>query len=162
MRLRTKFALVMTSLVFFVIAVLSYVFVAQLLDQLIQETDKRARPGPASFAPSQAFPCGSCTAGLAPGFRCSQRNPQLRAACVRNQRGLASATGRRQEKPADLRSLHHRYRLLGAGFNRAEGFGNPCGLPLRKCCGFSECLNDAQAKHPQGSTDASSFQSAAV
>ena len=42
MRLRTKFALVMTSLVFFVVAVLSYIFAAQLLEQLIQETDKRA------------------------------------------------------------------------------------------------------------------------
>src|ERR1700740_27258 len=41
-RLRTKFTLVMTSLVLFVVAVLSVVFAAQLLDQLIQETDKRA------------------------------------------------------------------------------------------------------------------------
>lgn len=42
MRLRTKFALVMTSLVLFVVAVLSYIFAAQLLDQLISETDRRA------------------------------------------------------------------------------------------------------------------------
>src|SRR6266705_5300003 len=42
LRLRTKFTLVMTSLVLFVVAVLSYVFAAQLLEQLIQETDKRA------------------------------------------------------------------------------------------------------------------------
>ena len=42
MRLRTKFTLVMTSLVLFVVAVLSYVFGAQLLEQLIRETDKRA------------------------------------------------------------------------------------------------------------------------
>ena len=42
LRLRTKFTLVMTSLVLFVVAVLSVVFAAQLLDQLIQETDKRA------------------------------------------------------------------------------------------------------------------------
>ena len=39
---RTKFALVMTSLVLFVVAVLSYIFAAQLLEQLIHETDKRA------------------------------------------------------------------------------------------------------------------------
>src|SRR5713101_4378774 len=42
LRLRTKFTLVMTSLVMLVVAVLSVVFAAQLLDQLIQETDKRA------------------------------------------------------------------------------------------------------------------------
>ena len=42
LRLRTKFTLVMTSLVLLVVAVLSGVFAAQLLDQLIQETDKRA------------------------------------------------------------------------------------------------------------------------
>ena len=39
---RTKFTLVMTSLVLFVVAVLSYIFAAQLLEQLIHETDKRA------------------------------------------------------------------------------------------------------------------------
>lgn len=43
LRLRTKFTLVMTSLVLFVVAVLSVVFAAQLLDQLIEETDKRAK-----------------------------------------------------------------------------------------------------------------------
>ena len=42
MRLRTKFTLVMTSLVLFVVAVLSCVFAAQLLERLIQETDRRA------------------------------------------------------------------------------------------------------------------------
>ncbi|HKD49690.1 MAG TPA: ATP-binding protein [Candidatus Acidoferrum sp.] len=42
LRLRTKFTLVMTSLVLFVVVVLSVVFAAQLLDQLIQETHKRA------------------------------------------------------------------------------------------------------------------------
>jgi len=42
LRLRTKFTLVMTSLVLLVVAVLSVVFAAQLLDQLIQEADKRA------------------------------------------------------------------------------------------------------------------------
>ena len=42
LRLRTKFTLVMTSLVLFVVAVLSCVFAAQLLEQLIQETDDRA------------------------------------------------------------------------------------------------------------------------
>ena len=42
LRLRTKFTLVMTSLVLLVVAVLSVVFAAQLLEQLIQETDTRA------------------------------------------------------------------------------------------------------------------------
>jgi sensor histidine kinase regulating citrate/malate metabolism len=42
MSLRTKFTLVMTSLVLFVVAVLSCVFAAQLVEQLIQETDARA------------------------------------------------------------------------------------------------------------------------
>ena len=42
LRLRTKFTLVMTSLVLLVVAVLSVVFAAQLLDQLIEETGKRA------------------------------------------------------------------------------------------------------------------------
>ncbi|PYU14500.1 MAG: hypothetical protein DMG37_07280 [Acidobacteria bacterium] len=42
LRLRTKFTLVMTSLVLLVVAVLSCVFAAQLLDQLIEGTDKRA------------------------------------------------------------------------------------------------------------------------
>src|SRR5690349_2966924 len=42
LRLRTKFTLVMTSLVLLVVAVLSVVFAAQLLEQLIEETDKRA------------------------------------------------------------------------------------------------------------------------
>jgi PAS domain S-box-containing protein len=42
LRLRTKFTLVMTSLVLVVVAVLSYVFAAQLLEQLIRETDRRA------------------------------------------------------------------------------------------------------------------------
>src|SRR5215472_17752291 len=42
LRLRTKFTLVMTSLVLLVVAVLSCVFAAQLLEQLIEETDKRA------------------------------------------------------------------------------------------------------------------------
>ena len=39
---RTKFTLVMISLVLFVVAVLSCVFAAQLLEQMIQETDERA------------------------------------------------------------------------------------------------------------------------
>jgi len=43
MRLRTKFTLVVTSLVLFVVAVLSCLFAAQLLEQLIQETEQRAR-----------------------------------------------------------------------------------------------------------------------
>ena len=42
LRLRTKFTLVTTSLMLFVVAVLSCVFAAQLLGQLIQETDDRA------------------------------------------------------------------------------------------------------------------------
>ena len=42
LRLRTKFTLVMTSLVLLVVTVLSGVFAAQLLDQLLQATSKRA------------------------------------------------------------------------------------------------------------------------
>ncbi len=42
LRLRTKFTLVMTGLVLLVAAVLSGVFAAQLLDQLLQATNKRA------------------------------------------------------------------------------------------------------------------------
>jgi PAS domain S-box-containing protein len=42
LRLRTKFTLVMTSLVLLVVAVLSAVFAAQLLEQLLQATNKRA------------------------------------------------------------------------------------------------------------------------
>src|SRR5216683_5823162 len=42
LRLRTKLTLVMTGLVLLVVAVLSGVFAAQLLDQLLQETSKRA------------------------------------------------------------------------------------------------------------------------
>lgn len=38
----TKFTLAMVSIVVFVVAVLSYVFAAQLLQQLVQETDTRA------------------------------------------------------------------------------------------------------------------------
>ncbi len=43
LRLRTKLTLVMTGLVLLVVAVLSGVFVAQLLEQVLQETDKRAQ-----------------------------------------------------------------------------------------------------------------------
>jgi PAS domain S-box-containing protein len=43
LRLRTKLTLVMTSLVFLVVAVLSVVFLGQLLQQVLQETDKNAR-----------------------------------------------------------------------------------------------------------------------
>lgn len=42
LRLRTKFTLVTTGLMLFVVGVLSCVFAAQLLEQLIKETDKRA------------------------------------------------------------------------------------------------------------------------
>ena len=42
LRLRTKLPLVMTSLVLLVVAVLSVVFLGQLLEQVLQETDKRA------------------------------------------------------------------------------------------------------------------------
>src|SRR5713226_2585089 len=42
LRLRTKLTLVMTALVLLVAAVLSGVFAAQLLDQLLQATSKRA------------------------------------------------------------------------------------------------------------------------
>jgi len=41
LRLRTKLTLIMTGLVLLVVAVLSVVFVAQLLDQVLQQTDKR-------------------------------------------------------------------------------------------------------------------------
>jgi PAS domain S-box-containing protein len=41
LRLRTKLTLIMTSLVLLVVAVLSVVFVAQLLDQVLEQTDKR-------------------------------------------------------------------------------------------------------------------------
>jgi PAS domain S-box-containing protein len=43
LRLRTKLTLVMTSLVFLVVAVLSVVFLGQLLQQVLQETDKNAK-----------------------------------------------------------------------------------------------------------------------
>src|SRR5271163_1880681 len=43
LRLRTKLTLVMTSLVFLVVAVLSLVFLGQLLQQVLQETDKNAK-----------------------------------------------------------------------------------------------------------------------
>ena len=43
LRLRTKLTLVMTWLVFLVAAVLSVVFLAQLLQQVLQETDKNAK-----------------------------------------------------------------------------------------------------------------------
>ena len=42
LRLRTKLSMVMTGLVLLVVAVLSAVFLAQLLDQTLLETDKRA------------------------------------------------------------------------------------------------------------------------
>jgi PAS domain S-box-containing protein len=42
LRLRTKLTMVMTGLVVLVVAVLSGVFVGQLLEQVLQETDKRA------------------------------------------------------------------------------------------------------------------------
>ena len=42
LRLRTKLTLVMTGLVLLVVAVLSGVFAAQLLDQLLQATNNRA------------------------------------------------------------------------------------------------------------------------
>ena len=42
LRLRTKLTLVMTSLVLLVVAVLSGVFAAQLLEQLLQATNKCA------------------------------------------------------------------------------------------------------------------------
>src|SRR5690242_5347436 len=41
LRLRTKLTLIMTGLVLLVVAVLSGVFVAQLFEQVLQETDKR-------------------------------------------------------------------------------------------------------------------------
>ncbi|HXN51175.1 MAG TPA: ATP-binding protein [Candidatus Acidoferrum sp.] len=41
LRLRTKLTLIMTGLVLLVVAALSVVFVAQLLDQVLQQTDKR-------------------------------------------------------------------------------------------------------------------------
>jgi PAS domain S-box-containing protein len=43
LRLRTKLTLVMTGLVLLVVVVLSGVFVAQLLEQVLQQTDKRTR-----------------------------------------------------------------------------------------------------------------------
>jgi signal transduction histidine kinase len=43
LRLRTKLTLVMTGLVLLVVIVLSGVFVAQLLEQVLQQTDKRTR-----------------------------------------------------------------------------------------------------------------------
>jgi signal transduction histidine kinase/HAMP domain-containing protein len=43
LRLRTKLTLVMTGLVLLVVVVLSAVFVGQLLQQVLQDTDKRAR-----------------------------------------------------------------------------------------------------------------------
>jgi PAS domain S-box-containing protein len=43
LRLRTKLTLVMTSLVFLVVAVLSVVFLGQLLQQVLQETDKNGK-----------------------------------------------------------------------------------------------------------------------
>jgi PAS domain S-box-containing protein len=43
LRLRTKLTLVMTGLVLLVVVVLSAVFVGQLLQQVLQETDKRVR-----------------------------------------------------------------------------------------------------------------------
>src|SRR5215470_15447530 len=42
LRLRTKLTLVMTSLVLFVVVVLSGVFVAQLLEEVLQQINKRA------------------------------------------------------------------------------------------------------------------------
>jgi PAS domain S-box-containing protein len=43
LRLRTKLTLVVTGLVLLVVAVLSGVFASQLLDQVLQETDRRAK-----------------------------------------------------------------------------------------------------------------------
>src|SRR5258708_12357748 len=46
LRLRTKLTLIMTSLVLLVVAVLSVVFVAQLLGQVLEQTDKRTHEIP--------------------------------------------------------------------------------------------------------------------
>jgi PAS domain S-box-containing protein len=43
LRLRTKLTMIMTSLVFLVVAVLSVVFLGQLLQQVLQETDKNVK-----------------------------------------------------------------------------------------------------------------------
>jgi Na+-translocating ferredoxin:NAD+ oxidoreductase RnfG subunit len=43
LRLRTKLTLVMTGLVLLVVAAVCTVLVAQLLDQVLQQTDKRAQ-----------------------------------------------------------------------------------------------------------------------
>ena len=70
LRLRTKLTLVMTGLVLLVAAVLSGVFAAQLLDQLLQATSKRASElAQQVFLQAQHALTDAATAGLAAGGR---------------------------------------------------------------------------------------------
>jgi len=108
LRLRTKLTLMMTSLVLLVAAVLSGVFAAQLLDQLLQETMKRAND-----IADQLFPQAQLAVTVAgeQGLRPASDSPEEIRDYVRhafeNQRRLAHSAQSRKEESADLRDFHH-------------------------------------------------------
>ena len=94
LRLRTKLTLVMTGLVLLVVAVLSGVFLAQLLQQTLLETDKRASElAHQVFVQAQHALTDAANKGLRPSSERSRRCPRLRSPRFRNQRRLAGPTG---------------------------------------------------------------------
>jgi PAS domain S-box-containing protein len=73
LRLRTKLTLVMTGMVLLVAAVLSGVFAAQLLEQVLQDTDRRAKElAPQIFVEAQS----ALTDAEARGMRPASKDPQ--------------------------------------------------------------------------------------
>src|SRR5215469_8423729 len=122
LRLRTKFTLVMTSLVLFVVAVLSYIFAAQFLEQLIHETDKRAND-----LAEQVFLQAkhALTEAARQGFQLSSDAPEEVRVYVRHAFEISQGLHTHQAVGVgDLRSLDHRHRRLGAGFDRRKSAGN--------------------------------------
>ena len=70
LRLRTKLTLVMTGLVLLVAAVLSGVFAAQLLEQVLQDTDRRAKElAPQIFVEAQSALTDAETRGMRPASK---------------------------------------------------------------------------------------------
>ena len=93
MSLRTKFTLVMTSLVLFVVAVLSCVFASQLLEQLIQETDARAGDlAEQIFVQAKHALVEGAQQGLRTQFVAAKENPLIYQVSITDTDGIVLAS----------------------------------------------------------------------
>jgi len=99
LRLRTKLTLVMTGLVLLVVSVLSGVFVAQLLSEVLLQPTRHSRNRPSHFEQAQRALTDAANEGLRPS-RTARRISRVRLPGVQARRRFARAVEGGKDTPS--------------------------------------------------------------